>query len=178
MTPVDDLAWLRQLYEAHAAHVRSAVVRLRGPGVDAEDLVQEVFLVAHRRWRGVVDQSTPRAWLYGVAVKVAAGARRRARLRRTFGLAREPVDHRTPAAAFERTEAASQLYRMLDRLPEKQRTVFVLFELEGCSGEEIAAVVGCPPKTVWTRLFHARKALARQAAAHQAREAGELTRWS
>ena len=67
----------------------------------------------------------------------------------------------TPLAAFEQTEATRRLYALLDKLPEKQRAVFVLFELEGSSGEQIAEAVGCPVPTVWTRLFHARKEFAK-----------------
>jgi RNA polymerase sigma-70 factor (ECF subfamily) len=79
----------------------------------------------------------------------------------------------TPLAAFEQTEATRRLYALLDKLPEKQRAVFVLFELEGSSGEQIAEAVGCPVPTVWTRLFHARKTLARFASAELAREQRE-----
>jgi RNA polymerase sigma-70 factor (ECF subfamily) len=46
---------------------------------------------------------------------------------------------------------------ILGEMRQKQRTVFVLFELEGYSGEEIAALEGAPVNTIWTRLHHARK---------------------
>jgi RNA polymerase sigma-70 factor (ECF subfamily) len=48
------------------------------------------------------------------------------------------------------------VYAALNRLGEKKRTVFVLFELEELSGEEIAALINCPVKTVWSRLASAR----------------------
>ena len=58
---------------------------------------------------------------------------------------------------FEEGQASRQLAKALDRLPEAERVVFVLFELEGLSGKEVADVVRCPPATVFRRLHDARK---------------------
>lgn len=154
-----DLSTLKRVYEEHGPWIRSALARLGGPGMDEDDLLQEVFLVALKRPDVFVDNPEPRAWLYGVAVNVAQAARRRARLRRWFGLeAAESVsDGITPERSIEQGDAKKRVYAALDRLSEKKRAVFILFELEGLSGEEIARAVGCPLKTVWTRLFHARR---------------------
>ena len=46
---------------------------------------------------------------------------------------------------------------MLGKMSEVRRTTFILFEIEGYSGEEIAEMQGIPLNTVWTRLHHARK---------------------
>jgi RNA polymerase sigma-70 factor, ECF subfamily len=167
---------LKALYVQEVSFTRAALVRLRGPGPDVEDLLQDVFLVAHRRWPELRQRAEPRGWLYGVCVRVVAAKRRREKLRRTFGLetVAEPASHGTPASALDRTEATRRLYALLDKLPEKQRAVFVLFELEGCSGEQIAEAVGCPLQTVWTRLFHARKNLTRLADKQRLREQREL----
>lgn len=162
---------LRQNFEQHASYVRSVLARLTGPGGDPDDLLQEVFLVALRRAAVLQKHPEPRAWLYRVAVNVASAARRKAKLRRFFGLdhAEDVEDGLTPQDVFEQAESARHVYRALDRLTEKKRTVFVLYELEGLSGEEIALVVQCPLKTVWTRLHHARK----EFAAHIQKEARE-----
>jgi RNA polymerase sigma-70 factor (ECF subfamily) len=155
------IADLRRLYADYADFVRGAVVRLDGPGSDVEDLVHDVFVVAIKKGASFEGRSQPRTWLYGIAIKVVAGARRKAKLRRFLGLerAREAADEQTPARLFEDREASVALYRALDGLAEKKRTVFVLYEVEGLSGEEIAELVDCPLKTVWTRLHHARKEL-------------------
>ena len=156
---------LERLYEDNAEMVRRAVLRLHGPGADVDDLVHDVFLVALRRGGSFEGRSSASTWLYGIAIKVVATARRRERVRRmlsfSFALegddAAEPVENLTPARLFEHREASRAVYRILDRIVEKKRAVFVLYELEGLSGEEIAEAVGCPLKTVWTRLHHARK---------------------
>ncbi len=159
-------AELYRLFEAHAPFLRSALARLVGPFGDADDLLQEVFLVALRRSDVLASAREPRAWLYGVAIKLATASRRKARVRRFLGLEAAPEleAHGTPDTSFEKVEAARQVYAALDHLSEKKRTVFILFELEGLTGEEIAHAVGCPLKTVWTRLFHARKEFAHHVA--------------
>lgn len=66
-------------------------------------------------------------------------------------------DERRPDTAFENQEACRRVYAALDRLSEKKRTVFILHELQELTGTEIAGLLGCPVRTVWTRLFHARR---------------------
>lgn len=152
---------LRTLYGDHAPFLRAAIQRLGGPRADADDLLHEVFLVAMNRAGDFEGRSTARTWLYGIALRVVAAHRRKSKLRRFFGLESVPV-HREPTAAgtpeslLQTASARAQVFSILEKIGEKKRTVFILFELEGLSGEEIAALVGCPLKTVWTRLFHAR----------------------
>jgi RNA polymerase sigma-70 factor (ECF subfamily) len=154
-----DLAPLRELYAEHADFVRRVVLRIGGLSIDADDLTHEVFLVALRKWPRMPRDTDARAWLYGVAVRQVWAARRKALWRKRLGLSQPVLEEPADGAdsAFERREAREQVYRLVDRLSEKKRTVFLLFEVEGLSGEEIAAVVGSPLKTVWTRLFHARR---------------------
>jgi RNA polymerase sigma-70 factor (ECF subfamily) len=153
------LADLHAFYLGHVDFVRRAVARLGGPAADVDDLAHEVFLVVLRRPDAFEGRSAASTWLYGIAVRVVAAARRRARLRRFLGLDDAPARGEAPDAAgtFEHLAAAETVYRVLERIAERKRTVFILFELEGLSGEEIAAAVGCPVKTVWTRLHHARR---------------------
>jgi RNA polymerase sigma-70 factor (ECF subfamily) len=181
-TVATDTSAQRQLYESHADFVRGLVLRLGTPAADADDLVQETFVVAFRKWAGF-DRALPstgeglspeRSWLYAIAVRVAAGARRRARVRRFLGLdaAPEPADPATPGSLLETAEARRQVHRLLEGMAEKKRTVFLLFEVEGLTGEEIARVVGCPVKTVWTRLYHARREFLAKLARQEQREHG------
>lgn len=161
-----------RLFVEHAQLVRRAVIRMAGPGADVEDLVQEVFLVAVRKADTFAGRSQATTWLYGITLRVISQRRRRARLWRFFGLDDAPalVEERTPDRLFEHREASTTVYRVLDKLSERKRTVFLLYELEGCSGEEIATLVGCPLKTVWTRLFHARHEFAQHVARLEKRD--------
>lgn len=168
---------LRALYTEHADFVRSAVIRLGGPHVDADDLVHDVFVVALRKLPEFAGRSAVTTWLYGIAIKVVADARRKAKLRRFLGLdaAPEPIGGRTPAELFEHREASVTLYRILDGLGEKKRAAFILYEIEGLSGEEIAEAVDCPLKTVWTRLHHARREVSAALGREAARASRELS---
>jgi RNA polymerase sigma-70 factor (ECF subfamily) len=92
-------------------------------------------------------------------VRLAATRRRTARLRTFFGLTEmsnvTAVD--STSRTVEQRDAQKQIARALDSLSAAKRDVFVLYELQGLAGEDIAAALGIPIKTVWTRLFHARK---------------------
>lgn len=155
----DDVAQVRQLYDETAVALRRALSRLTWPECDVDDLLQEVFVVALRRSGALLAAESPRGWLYGVAVKVAAGARARHRVRNFFGLgeAAEVAQDDGPFESVERAEAAKRVQRALSRLSAIRREALVLYELEGLSGQEIAAALRIPLKTVWTRLHHARR---------------------
>jgi RNA polymerase sigma-70 factor (ECF subfamily) len=149
---------LRQIYEAHAEHIESMVRRLLGPWGDADDLVQEVFVVAWQKRRRV-PANAMRQYLSAIAIRVISDARRRERVRRLCGLqVQSPCfEWRTPERALEQAEANRLVYAVLETVAAKKRTVFILHELQGLTGSEIASLLGCPLKTVWTRLHYARR---------------------
>lgn len=153
---------LHSLYVAHSSDLRLTLCRLTGNLVDPDDLLQEVFIVALRNAEQLARANSARAWLYSVAVKVAATRRRGARLRRFFGL--EHAEHHaspeSPLRSLEQKEASQRISRGLEKLSARKREVFVLFELQQLKGDEVAQALSIPVKTVWTRLFHARRELA------------------
>ena len=139
--------------------------RLGGPLVDAEDVAQEVMMVAHARLPEFHHEAQLGAWLFKTTQNVAARHRRRERIRRW--LRGMPLDYATEVQAhgpsvleeMERREAAADVYSALDRLAEKYRSVVILFEIEGMSGEEIASLTGIGLATVWVRLHRGRQKL-------------------
>jgi RNA polymerase sigma-70 factor, ECF subfamily len=167
VTPVDaarpEPRGLDAIYRAHATDVARWAAKLAGPGADVEDLVHEIFLVARRRlpeFRGDAKLTT---WLYRITERIVRASRRRDRFRRWFAQTRQleiedaiaPV-RLTPVDDLEQRQSKEACYRVLDRMPEKYRTVLILFELEELSGEEIAALTGLKLATVWVRLHRAR----------------------
>jgi RNA polymerase sigma-70 factor (ECF subfamily) len=154
---------LDALYRAHAPTVARWASRLAGAGADVEDLVHEIFLVAARRLSEFRGDAKVTTWLYRITERVVLDERRRDRFRRWVARARSleiegvfsPAQP-TPLDALERRRAAEGVYRILDRLPDKYRTVLILFELEGMSGEEIAVLTGLREATVWVQLHRAR----------------------
>ncbi|MBL8923143.1 MAG: RNA polymerase sigma factor [Myxococcaceae bacterium] len=157
---------VRRLYVAHAAELRLGVARLAGRDLDPDDLLHEVFIVALRKPDDVLSADAPKAWLYGVAVKVAASRRRTAKLRRFLGLedVHEVASAESSSRTAEQRDASKRVEQVLSKLSDKKREVLVLHELQGLPGEEIAAALQIPLKTVWTRLFHARKDFAAELA--------------
>jgi RNA polymerase sigma-70 factor, ECF subfamily len=164
--PVPDLPKdrdLDQLYRAHAATVARWAGHLGGPGADVDDLVHEIFLVVERRLPDFRGEAKVTTWLYGITARVVSERRRKDRFRRWFGRTRRADVERalspiplTPVEELERRQAVETVYRILDRLPDKYRAVLILFELEGASGEEIAARLGRKLPTVWVHLHRAR----------------------
>jgi RNA polymerase sigma-70 factor (ECF subfamily) len=135
------------------------------PPAEVEDLAQEVFVVVSRKL-GTFDGRNLPGWLYRIASLTARRFRRRPWYKHLFSR-RSEIDADTfawvgsgPAETVERREAQEELSRVLLRMTEKRRTAFILFELEGYSGEEIAAMLEVPVATVWTRLYHARQEFA------------------
>ena len=164
---------VRLLYLEHASHLRLTLARLAGNTLDPDDLLQEVFVVAMRKARDLGRADSRRAWLCGVAVKVATTRRRTARLLKLFGLgeAEQFASPESPQRTLEQRYASVRVAQVLQGMSDAKRTVFVLFEQQGYSGEEIAQALGIPLKTVWTRLFHARRAFEAELARLQAIEA-------
>lgn len=154
-----------QIYAAWFHEVARWVRAFGGLDADVEDLTQEVFLVVRRKLDTFDGRNLP-GWLYRVAQRTVRDYRRRAWFRRIFSaksgeLESEGADHWTrspdPGEILEQREAEKTLSHILSQMSTVRRTAFILFEVEGYSGEEIAELEGIPLNTVWTRLHHARK---------------------
>lgn len=152
-----------EVFRRHAPDVARWATRLGGPGVDVEDIVQEVFLKAHQHlphWKeGAGSVST---WLFRTTRHAVLHQRRRDRWRRwlsgsaeeTAGAAESPAP--SPPEELERRRQHARFYRVLEQLKERDRTLIVLFELEAVSGEEIARLMEAKVATVWVWLHRAR----------------------
>jgi RNA polymerase sigma-70 factor (ECF subfamily) len=135
-----------------------------GLDADLDDLTQEVFLVVRRKLPDF-DGRNLSGWLYRIAQRTVRDYRRRAWFRSLVPKRQESLDERElspsdPGEIAERHEAQRMLAQILQNMSESRRTAFVLFEIEGYSGEEIARLEGVPVNTVWTRLYHARREFA------------------
>jgi RNA polymerase sigma-70 factor (ECF subfamily) len=152
----------RGFYDEHVALVWRALFRLGVPRADLPDAVQEVFLVAYRKLPEFEGRSKLSTWLIGICFRVASDRRRLAHVRREVGDTEALLgcgDERPGAdQLIEQQERAQVLDGILALLRPEQREVFVMFELEELSGKEIAAIVGAPLKTVFSRLRLARAA--------------------
>ncbi len=148
---------LADVYRDHFAFVYRSLLRLGIPRSNVEDVAQDVFLVVRRRLGDYDRARSLPAWLFGIARRVASEWRRSTgRAQRRLDLLPPPAEGETAARAAELGEAAELVRNFLAELDEDHRLVFVLSELEGLSGTEIAEALATNRNTVYTRLRKAR----------------------
>ena len=161
--PAEHTPDLSAIYGEKAEFVWLTLQRLGVRQADLEDLAHDVFVIAHRKLRFYDGTSRVTTWLFGICLRVAANYRRRAhvRLERPMGGAEtyeRVADATEPEEVLGLREARKRLNAVLDRLDLTKRAVFVMFEVEGLSCAEIAAQLGIPVGTVYSRLHAARRA--------------------
>lgn len=126
---------------------------------DAEEVTQEAFLQAYRRLGSFEARASFPTWLYRIAFNLLYSHRRRQRRVVSLDALPNPdvVDRREPPEAeMERQERVQLVHRALDQLPDEQRSILVLRELEGYDYRQIADALELPPGTVRSRLHRAR----------------------
>jgi RNA polymerase sigma-70 factor (ECF subfamily) len=184
MTKPEDLDVVA-LYRAHAGTISRWVERLGGPVVsaDREDIVQEVFIHVERllpRFRG---ESSVTTWIFAITSRIVLRYRARWQLRRwlakVIGSSLEPpAVPPTPLEELERHRGLARAHSILDGMAEKYRRVFILYEIEGLSGQEIAELTGLKLNTVWIHLHRARKLFDEGASRARTAEAAEPVKYS
>lgn len=163
-----DLLGFDEIYETWFHEVCRWSRALGGLNADVEDIAQEVFLVVRRKLASFDGQHL-RAWLYRITQRTVSDYRRRAWFRRVVrpasGFLNQLVDPADgPREIVQKREAELHVAEVLDKMSAVRRTAFILFEIEGYSGEEIAELEKIPVTTVYTRLHHARKDFFKQIA--------------
>lgn len=161
------------VYDQAFPWVWRAARRLGVDHASLDDVVQDVFVVVHRKLTTFEGRSSLRSWIYGITLRVVRDRRRSARRKPEQALEDETAiaDVRgDPQRDALRREALHTLLAILDKLPEEQREVFVLAELEELTVPEIADAIAANVNTVYSRLRAARKTFEAEAARHRARE--------
>jgi RNA polymerase sigma factor (sigma-70 family) len=152
-------------FEEEFDYLHRTVQKLGVRSSDAEDLVQDVFVVMWRRW-GDYQQDRPlRPWMVGIASHLA-GRHKQRRLREVFGPVPDAADE-GPLAEERLASAATRtmVLRALAALPAKYRGPLVMHELDGLSVTEISRLLRVPLPTAYTRLRRGRLAFAAEIAA-------------
>lgn len=157
-----------EIYRAHYDFVWRTLRRMGVSERDVMDAGQKVFIIAHQRLPAFDGRSTLKTWLCGIALRVASDYRRSAVVHREVLVAETPAGASSEPEQLQRLETQERLAvldEVLAELPDDQRAVFVLFELEELPGKEIAALLGMPEGTMRSRLRLARGAFRRIVAA-------------
>jgi RNA polymerase sigma-70 factor (ECF subfamily) len=154
-----------QAYNEHAAFIGRVIRRLLGEGPHIDDLIQETFIVAHRKAEQYDGRAAVRTWLYGIASRLCMHHRRGASRFSLFKgrLANQdpPPTPERPDQSLEQRQAVDLVNQVVAKMPFKQREVFVLYEIEELEGKDIAQMLDIPLGTVWTRLHKARQTFER-----------------
>ena len=155
-----ELGAFEELYQAHSGRLFSLAVRMLGNPADAEDMLQEIFLSAHRKLDSFRGEAALGTWLYRLAMNqildhVRSRAARTGQL--TDGLddtslLADAAGHRLADRAIDRID----LERALAELPEGCRAAFVLHDVEGLEHREVSDVLGIAEGTSKSQVHKAR----------------------
>ncbi len=142
------------VFRRYAPYVARVALRLLGREGEVEDLVQDVFLEAHRGLASVREAGALRGWLAKICVRRATRRLRLRKLRTLLSLdamtdAELPLDK---SASPEQATEVAALYRNLNHMAAAERVAWVLKHVEGESLDAIAALCGCSKSTVQRRL--------------------------
>lgn len=159
----------RGLVEKYQGRIYAVVYGMVRNQEDARDIAQDTFIKAYRNLDSFRLESSFYTWLYRIAMNLAIDWTRRGKRQATSsfdeavaqrdgegGIA-EPHHADNPAKSLERKQLYAVIMDALDKLPEDQKQVLLLRELEGLSYKEISDLLEIPEGTVMSRLFYARK---------------------
>lgn len=130
---------------------------------DLDDVAQDVFVTLHAKLREIESPDAVRSYVYGIAVRHASDHRRRAHVRREHpggDALPERAGSAPQLSEILAAERRSRLDRALATLDDEKRAVLVLYEIEELPMREVAAAVGAPLQTAYSRLYAARRELA------------------
>jgi RNA polymerase sigma-70 factor (ECF subfamily) len=157
-----------RMWDRYAPLVRRILRRMLGP-VDVEDGVQDAFLRLFRDLGSLRDPAALRCYLIGITLHVAKSELRRRRAKRWLLLSDDGTIAEPDAIAgdewHEPRAAVLRLYKMLDRISDERRTVFVLRYVEGLELAELSAVLDCSLATTKRRVADAARRVCFLAAA-------------
>lgn len=172
---------LEYYLNAYGNQIYSFCRYLTGKEREAEDLYQEVFLKAMELGslsNNGISSNNPKGYFLSIAVNIWRNRKKKYALRRKTAIissyetgegTEDILDNETPSPEYAllTKERESAVHKALRELPEKYRSVALLYYMEEQSTEEISKILGIPSGTVKSRLYHARKKLA-----------GELKEWA
>jgi RNA polymerase sigma-70 factor (ECF subfamily) len=167
-----------RVYDDHVEFVWRSARRLGVEEPYVDDVVQQVFLVVHRRLAEFEARSSLKTWLFSILLRTVRDHRRSTRRKSPHlaSAALAPVDADTlpsdradPEQALARAEASRVIDELLDALEGDKRDVFVMAELEQMTANEIAEATGLDTKAVYSRLRAARTDFERAAVSFRKR---------
>ena len=166
-------AALNSIMERHGARLFHYLLRQSNNELDAADLAQETFVRVFQNRSRFKPEQRFATWLYAIATNLLRDRFRWLKRHPEVSLDKPndagatledslPDVTASPSEQAEKCERAEEVRRAVQSLPEELRTPLILFEYEGLSQADIAAVLGCSPKAVEVRIYRARGQLRKQ----------------
>lgn len=157
----------RDLFNRYKLKVHDLVYKSLGPRFDTDDVIQQVFIELFKSLSLFKGDSSLDTWVYRIGSKVCTTQLRKKYRKRQPQIVYDSERADTeadamfpsPSSEIEQKELERAVQDALDKLDAEKRMTVVLYEMEGKSLEEIAAITGIPLGTVKSRLFHGRKTL-------------------
>lgn len=167
-----DEAAFRQIVESSQGLVYNTVLGIVQNPEDAEDVAQEVFMQLYESVKGFKGQSKLSTWLYRIAVTKSMDHLRKKKRKKRFafvqslfgieeGLVHDPPDFHHPGVTLDNKEKAAELFKAIEKLPNKQKVAFTLNRIEGLSYQEISEIMGLTVASVESLLHRAKNNLRR-----------------
>ena len=163
--PLAIVAFNRAMAE-HADSLKTFAARMLSDTLLAEDVAQDAFLALYRHMHQVPENAI-RPWIFRVTRNLCLDILRRRKFKLRlfrdlskddeFELNPEDIKSNRPEEHAQSREARQAIEEAIQGLPARFREAFLLCEIQGLSYEEASAIMGCPVKTVSTRLFRARQ---------------------
>jgi len=147
-----------RLYQQHGGRMKSIACNLMGNTSDAEDAVQESFLKVYRNIRSFQGQSSLSTWIYRILVNTCLDLKRKQRRQNLPETAGSPEDFAHPGLTANHPLRLT-LEKVVVSLDERQRNVFLLFEVEGFRHAEIATMLNISEAASKVALFQAKREL-------------------
>ncbi|HEU4964260.1 MAG TPA: sigma-70 family RNA polymerase sigma factor [Bacilli bacterium] len=159
-----DAASYRLLVERYQSLLFSIALRMVRDRTEAEDLAQDIFLKAYRTLDQFREESSFKTWICRIATNHCIDWKRKHGKRQESttqveAAERLPDGAETPEQAYLRRERQQEVWRVLEEMPEKYRTILLLFHFQGKSYKEIAEELDISARTVETRLYRAKNLL-------------------
>lgn len=157
-----DALALRELYQRHSERIYNTALTYLQNTTDAEEVTQDVFTKVWRSAAGFKAESQVTTWLYRIAVNTSLTALKKRQKRGVFGMihpGHDPPDFHHPGAKLEEREENKALFSAIYRLPNRQKTAFVLSYVEELPRQQVADVMGLTRKAVEGLLMRAKKSL-------------------
>jgi len=158
-----DLGAFEELYRRHAGRLYGLACDMVGNPTDGEDLLQEIFLQAHRKLGSFKGESALATWLYRLAMNVCLDhlRSRGARMSQATDSFDDESGPEPPAAPDEATLVVDRidLERAIAELPEGSRAAFLLHDVEGLEHAEVAAILNIAEGTSKSQVHKARRRL-------------------